>query len=78
MKKIENPTDGENYVIEDGFLTNIPRGRKEPPEGEQWHYYLFGRRKQGRKKLMIIFYGRTEKAIDRKFLAFAKKAEVVG
>lgn len=78
MEKIENPTDGENYVIENEMISNIPRGQKKPPEGEPWVLYLFGRRKRGRKKLMIIFSYPTKKDLDKNFSAFAEKAEVVG
>lgn len=73
-------------VVEQEFISNIPIGKRVPPEGEPWTYYLFAvlvtkhRAKHGereiRTKYVHILTAPTQEAVDDLLLEFVTRPNV--
>lgn len=74
--------------LEDTFLTNVPMGKRTPPTGEPWTYYLFARierrwptaagiERHDERREVLVVEGATKEEVDAALLALVDRPEVV-
>jgi hypothetical protein len=65
--------------VEDGMLTNVPRGEKRPPVGQWWEYILFGwwvNARGGRRRMIQTIKAPTKRECNAELRQMLARPDV--